>query len=250
MDDTFAIEIENLWFSYNGSTVLEDLSLKIEKGDFAAVIGPNGGGKTTLLKLMLGLLKPRKGRIRVLGKTPSQASPNVGYVPQNVNANNEFPVSALDVTLMGGLFPGKGRTRGKAALKAKALEILDRMNISHLANRRIGALSVGQRQRVFIARALLSEPGLLLLDEPAASIDNESQTEFYALLKQLNASATIVVVSHDLMVLSTYVKSVVCVNRQAHHHNEPQITGDMLGMYHCPVELVAHGVPHRVLARH
>lgn len=250
------VEIKDVSFAYNGQTVLTDVSLQIHRGDFIAMIGPNGGGKTTLLKLILGLLKPDKGTIRLMEPGAGDMLHSIGYVPQNVNINRDFPISAMDVVLMGRLAPGR-RWRRNAQDRREALESLDRMGMADFADTRMGELSGGQRQRVFIARALVTHPHLLLLDEPTASIDTRGQAEFYKLLKTLNQEVTILVVSHDLLVISTWVKSVACVNKQLHYHQQAEITGEMLEtMYSCtvedvcPVELVAHGIPHRVLKNH
>jgi zinc transport system ATP-binding protein len=206
---------------------------------------------------MLGLLKPGKGSIRVLGDTTEKASHHIGYVPQNVNINRSFPITSIDVVLMGNLGPNKKWGRSSAQDHREALDALERMEIEAFAGSKIGELSGGQRQRVFIARALVSKPKVLLLDEPTASIDAKGQAEFYRLLKELNADITILVVSHDLVAISTYVKSVACVNKRLHYHHHAEITGEMLEeMYPCveegtcPVELVAHGLPHRVLKSH
>ena len=251
------VEIKNVCFAYNGQTVLEGVSLDIRQGDFIAMIGPNGGGKTTLLKLILGLLKPAKGSIRVLGDTTEKASHHIGYVPQDVHINRSFPITAMDIVLMGRLEPERRWTKNSAQDRQEALNALKQMEIEAFANRKIGELSGGQRQRVFIARALVSQPKLLLLDEPTASIDAKGQAEFYRLLKTLNKDIPILVVSHDLVAISTYVKSVACVNKRLHYHNQAEITGEMLEeMYPCtdeevcPVELIAHGLPHRVLKHH
>jgi zinc transport system ATP-binding protein len=251
------VEIKNIWFAYNGHTVLEDVSLGIRQGDFIAMIGPNGGGKTTLLKLMLGLLKPDKGTIRVLGDSTEKASHHIGYVSQEVSINRSFPITAIDVVLMGKLEPGKRWAKNSVQDRTEALDALERMEIASIADSKIGELSGGQRQRVFIARALVTQPRVLLLDEPTASIDTRGQAEFYQLLKTLNKDIPILVVSHDLVAISTYVKSVACVNKRLHYHNQAEITGEMLEeMYPCtdeevcPVELIAHGLPHRVLKHH
>jgi zinc transport system ATP-binding protein len=251
------VEIRNVWFAYNGKTVLEDVSLDIRPGDFIAMIGPNGGGKTTLLKLMLGLLRPNKGAIQVLGDPTEKASHHIGYVSQDANMNRSFPITAIDVVLMGKLEPGKRWAKNSAQDRTDALDALARMEIADYAGSKIGELSGGQRQRVFIARALVTQPKVLLLDEPTASIDAKGQAEFYSLLKELNKDITILVVSHDLVAISTYVKSVACVNKRLHYHHQAEITGEMLEeMYPCtdedvcPVELVAHGLPHRVLKHH
>lgn len=251
------IEIKDLEFAYSGETILESVNLSVKDHDFLAIIGPNGGGKTTLLKLMLGLLTPGSGTVLIKGHPPHKASSSIGYVPQNVHMNHSFPISALDVVLMGALEPGNRFQRNQAQHRNAALDALDRLEMGDHADKRIGVLSGGQRQRVLIARALVSQPEILLLDEPTASIDTKGQTEFYQLLAKLNKKITILVVSHDLLVISRYVNSVACVNKWLHFHDQAEITGDMLNtMYsctvedQCPVELVAHGLPHRVLKPH
>lgn len=255
--DTAVVAMEGVSFAYNGQPVLQEVNLAVPPGDFVAVIGPNGGGKTTLLKLMLGLLVPDTGRIRIMGRAPREASHHIGYVRQDVHINRNFPITALDVVLMGKLDPRNRRTRRTARDRRDALEALERMAMAAYAGRRIGELSGGQRQRVFIARALVTQPRLLLLDEPTASIDTKGQADFFRMLKELNRAITILVVSHDLLVVSTYIKSVACVNKRLHYHHEAEITGDMMETMYpctveevCPVELVAHGLPHRVLKHH
>ncbi len=256
MNDSI-IKIQNLCFSFSRQPVLKDINLELKKGDFMAMIGPNGGGKTTLLKLMLGLLSPDTGSIRIFGKPPRAVSHRIGYVPQDVHINQRFPISVLDVVLMGRLKPGGRWPRHSSGDRIRAHKALDKMEMGVHCDRRIGELSGGQLQRVFVARALVTEPQLLFLDEPTASIDTKGQREFYRLLKELNETITIVVVSHDLMVLSSYVKSVACINQHLHYHEQAEVTGEMIEtMYHCsveevcPVELIAHGVPHRVLQTH
>jgi len=222
-----------------------------------AVIGPNGSGKTTLLKLILGLLKPDRGLIGINGEFASKAASGIGYVPQNANTNRSFPITALDVVLMGKLAPGKHWPHKSLSDRQDALTTLERLGVAALAEKKIELLSGGQRQRVFIARALVAQPKLLLLDEPTASIDTKSQTDFYTLLKELNKEITILVVSHDLLVISRYIKSVACVNKGLHYHDQAEITSEMMEFMYpgaadevCPVELVAHGLPHRVLKDH
>jgi len=245
------VEVEDLWFSFNGQTVLREVNLTVPQGDFLVLIGPNGGGKTTLLKLMLGLLKPDRGVVRVFSQQPGHAAQRIGYVPQNVNVNKTFPVSVHDVVLMGCLRTGKLWSRYTRGDRIAAQAALERMRVWEYRDRRIGELSGGQLQRVFIARALVSGPDALFLDEAMASVDAQSRREFYETMKELNRSVTIVAVSHDLMILSSQVKSVACVNQQLHYHDSGEITQEMLdAAYHCPVELVAHGVPHRVLSQH
>lgn len=245
------VEVQNLWFTYNGNTVLRDVNLTMRKGDFVAVIGPNGGGKTTLLKLLVGLLQPQRGTIRVFGRPPRDAAPRIGYVPQDIHVNKSFPISVLHTVVMGRLRGGGGWRRFSRKDRVLAQHALEQVEMWGYRKQRMGALSGGQRQRVFVARALVSEPELLFLDEPTASVDTKGQTDFYEFLKELNDTVTIVVVSHDLMVLSSYVKSVACVSREVFFHDAPEITKDMLEKaYHCPVELIAHGVPHRVFPMH
>lgn len=251
------VQINDVSFAYNGETVLQDVDLDIWEGDFIAMIGPNGGGKTTLLKLILGLLTPDEGTIRVNDETAQKASPCIGYVTQDIHVNTRFPITALDVVLMGKLDAKKRWARKSASNRREALAALERMEMGKHAEKKIGELSGGQRQRVFIARALVTQPRLLLLDEPTASIDTKGQADFFELLKVLNKNITIVVVSHDLLVISRYVKSVACVNKRLHYHGQAEITGDMLETMYpctteevCPVELVAHGLPHRVLKEH
>jgi zinc transport system ATP-binding protein len=245
------IELDHVWFSFNGQPVLQDVSLRVPPGDFLVVIGPNGGGKTTLLRLMLGLLEPTAGRVRVFGQPPQKTAQRIGYVPQNVHINKDFPVSVLDVVLMGRLRTGRGWSRHRPEDRAAARGALEQVGLWEVRGRRIGALSGGQLQRVFIARALVSRPEVLFLDEAMASIDSASRGEFYEMLAELNRTVTIVAVSHDMMILSSHVKSVACVNRDLHHHDSGEITQEMLdAAYHCPVDLVAHGLPHRVLCRH
>jgi len=248
------VEIKDLGFAYNGGTVLTDVNLTVRQKDFMVIIGPNGGGKTTLLKLILGLLTPWKGTVRVDGKCPREASPCIGYVPQDVHTNGSFPIKAIDVVLMGKFDPKNRLSRRSKANRLDALAALELMEMSAYADKKIDVLSGGQRQRVLIARALATRPKLLLLDEPTAGIDTKGQADFYQLLKELNKDLTVVVVSHDLLVISRYVNSVACVNKRLHYHDQAEITDDMLEtMYSCtaeevcPVELLSHGLPRRVL---
>jgi len=245
------IDVSGVWFSFNGQPILQDVDLKVPRGDFLVVIGPNGGGKTTLLKLMLGLLEPTRGTVRVFGQPPQKAAHRIGYVPQNVHINKTFPVSVLDVVLMGRLRSGRGWSSHRLQDRSAAQAVMEQLGVWAHRNRRIGELSGGELQRVFIARALVSAPEVLFLDEAMASIDAQSRSEFYEALTELNRTVTIVAVSHDMMILSSHVKSVACVNRDLHYHDSGEITQEMLdATYRCPVDLVAHGVPHRVLCQH
>ena len=247
------MEVRDVSFSYNGQPALSRVDLTIREKDFIAVIGPNGGGKSTLLKLILGLLTPDRGTITIMGGKPRDQSSAVGYVPQNVHINENFPITALDVVLMGCLDPGNRRKRPKRTRtreRKEAMETLGRLRMADHAHKKIGELSGGQRQRVFIARSLMTRPSLLFLDEPTASIDTKGQADFYELLEDLNKEVAILVVSHDLFIVSNYVKSVACVNQRLHYHPHEEITGQMLEtMYACSVEdvcrvqVLAHGMP-------
>ncbi len=251
------IEIENLSFAYNGQSILDQIHLIVQPGDFMAMTGPNGGGKTTLIKLMLGLLKPHTGTIRMMGQPPAQASHHIGYVPQNTHINPDFPISALDVVLMGQLQPGSRQMRHFRKDRTVAHEALAKMEMGDHAHERMGELSGGQRQRVFIARALVCEPEILLLDEPTAHIDTKGETDLYHWLKNIKRDITIIVVSHNLLVLSSHVKSIACVNHRLHYHPIEQLTGESpesmcpcTAEEVCPVELVAHGLTHHLLHGH
>jgi zinc transport system ATP-binding protein len=245
------IELEHVWFSYQETPVLVDVTFALPRGEFLGIIGPNGGGKTTLLRLMVGLLRPDRGKIRVLGQEPSVASSKVGYVPQDTGFNRGFPISVLDVALMGRLSRlrrGKGYSKED---REKVEELLERVGMLEYRERPIGKLSGGQRQRVFIARALAIEPEILFLDEPTASVDRDFRTDLYDILNELNREVTIVVITHDIGVVSRYMRSIACVNKHFVFHEGGQITQEMIDMaYECPVDLIAHGLPHRVLPSH
>jgi len=247
------IEIQGLSFTYNGHPVLEDISLTVRSGDFMAMLGPNGGGKTTLIKILLGIIPFSKGSVSVLGRAPGKAAHQVGYVPQNVAGSDKFPVNVLDVVLMGRL-GSLGRFRKYSARDfSMANQALEQVEMSGFKKIMIGNLSGGQRQRVLIARALACDPEILFLDEPTASVDQPFHSRLYQLLFELNQTGkTIVVISHDLSVLSSHAKSVACINKNLYFHDSSEITQEMLEKaYHCPVELITHGtIPHRVLKHH
>ncbi|PIE61344.1 MAG: ABC transporter [Desulfobacterales bacterium] len=249
MLENVLVDIRNVDFAYSGQPVLTGINLTIREKDFIAIIGPNGGGKSTLLKLILGLLTPDRGSIRVMGKAPKSNGTAIGYVPQNVHINENFPITALDVVLMGATKTNAASIR-KSQLRDDAMAALTRLHMADHAFKKIGQLSGGQRQRVFIARSLMTQTPLLLLDEPTASIDTKGQADFYKLLKSLNKDMAIVVVSHDLVIVSNHVKSVACVNQRLHYHPHEEVTGEMMeAMYACSVEdvcrvqVLAHGMP-------
>ncbi len=236
-----AVEIKDLWFSYNGLPVLQAVDLAISAGELVCMVGPNGGGKTTLLKLMLGLLEPNRGTVRILGRPPRQARPLVGYMPQHASFDSHFPVKVFDVVLMGRL--GLGRLigpYGKADREA-AGGALDEVGLADLRRRNFSELSGGQRQRVLIARALVCQPELLLLDEPTASLDVAVGEEFHALLDQLSKKLTVVVVSHDVGFVSQVAGKVVCVRGSVAVHPTDDLTGQIMrDLYGRDIRLVRH----------
>lgn len=236
-----AIVVKDLWFSYDGHPVLEDVNLSIPQGDFVSVIGPNGGGKTTLLKLMLGLLKPARGEVRVFGATPEEARPRIGYMPQQTQLDPQFPATVMDVALMGRL--GHGRPFGLYSKKDKRVvtKALEQVSLDGLMKKPFASISGGQRQRLFIARALACEPELLLLDEPTANLDLAMEGDLYELLQTLNQRLTIVMVSHDIGFVSEVVKSVMCVKRKVLMHPTSAITGEIINeIYGSPMKMVRH----------
>jgi zinc transport system ATP-binding protein len=254
----FAIEIENVSLTLGQTLVLKDVTLRIARGTFLGLIGPNGGGKTTLLKCILGLLKPDRGTVTVLDQPATRVRPKgaIGYVPQHPIADLDFPVSIDDVVMMS-RYPGIGAF-GKASARDReiALRVLNDVGMAELKDRIIGQLSGGQQQRVLIARALASEPEILLLDEPTTGVDTRAQNEFYQLLGRLKneLNLTIVLVSHDIGVIPYYTDEVACVNQVMHLHGRSKevLTAESLRQaYGCEVELLVHGkIPHRVVGEH
>jgi zinc transport system ATP-binding protein len=252
MNEPEILTMRNINVSYGAVPVLEDVTLSIFQHDFLGIIGPNGGGKSTLLKVMLGLVKPDSGDVFIFGKPPRQARSQIGYVSQHPSFDRDFPASVRDVVMMGRYVrAGLGRRYRREDMTA-AEKALARVGMQGYENKQIGQLSGGQQQRVFVARALVAEPKLLLLDEPTASIDSTMQTEFYELLDELKKSLTIVMVSHDIGAVSVYVDKITCLNRQLYYHGSKEITPEILeATYKCPIQLITHGtVPHRVLKEH
>ncbi len=236
-----AVQFKNLHFGYGNRSVLQNVNVTVPVGDFACVVGPNGSGKTTLLKLALGLLEPNAGTVKVFEKSPSRSSKNIGYVPQNPTLDPLFPVSVLDVALMGRL--GRSSVLGlwKNDDKKSALDALAEVGLADDSGRHFATLSGGQKQRVLIARALASGPELLLLDEPTSGLDAHVEEGFYRLLEDLNKRLTIVMVSHDLGFVSGFVKSVICVGQEVIIHPTSAITGQVIAdLYGSDMRLVRH----------
>lgn len=242
------IEFNNVTFSYftDSFPVLEDVNFKIFSNEIICIVGPNGGGKTTLIKLLTGLLKPQKGCINVFGKPPGKNGHHLGYMPQNLHYDNLFPISVKDVVLMG-LLGQKGfrSTIGWYSKEEKihAEETLAMVGMESYAKRPFYALSGGQKQRVLIARALVSDPEVLILDEPTSNVDSETEHNFISLLEDLNKknNKTIIMVSHDMSFVSEIVTTVFCVNKRLVIHPTNTLTGDIIQeIYNCSMRLVRH----------
>ena len=213
------IDIKNVSFAYDKQMILENINLSVEEKDFLAIIGPNGGGKSTLLKLILGILSPQKGSVSVLGKAPSKSLTQIGYVPQNTNVNTDFPIKVIEVVMMGHVGSKRPLFGYDKEEILCAMGALAQVGMENFAQTKIGALSGGQRQRVMIARALCAHPQILILDEPTSSIDITGQKEIYELIKTLNESITVLVVSHDISVILEYANKAAHVNKSLFFHD-------------------------------
>ncbi len=234
------IEIKNLTFGYKKQTVLENINLRVEKNDFLAIIGPNGGGKSTLLKLILGIEDYKKGSIKILEQEPSKNLSKVGYVPQNTNINIDFPIKVIEVVMMGHVGHKRPLFGYKKEEISCAMGALAQVGMEEFAQNKIGSLSGGQRQRVMIARALCAHPEILILDEPTASIDVAGQKQIYDLLKLLNKTITIIVVSHDISVILGYASKVAHINKNISLHDlsDTKTNFDNKDEHFCEVELL------------
>lgn len=236
-----AVEVSGVWFAYEGGPVLEDAGFTIARGEMVSMVGPNGGGKTTLLKICLGLLRPDRGTVRILGMPPEEARGRIGYTPQHTSVDSHFPASVLDVVLMGRL--GQTRPIGpfRRADRDAARAALREVELDQLRNRPFGALSGGQRQRAVIARSLAGEPELLFLDEPTSSLDVAAEQRLYELLARLNERMTILMTSHDIGFVSQSIHRVVCVKGTTEVHPTEELTGDVLrDLYATDVRMVRH----------
>jgi len=235
------IELSGVTFSYGAAPVVEGVDLSVEEGEFLGVVGPNAGGKSTLLKLILGLLEPQSGLIRVLGRPPAAARRALGYVPQYPAFSRDFPITVEQVVLMGRLGTGSWLGGWRRADRAAVSRALSEVEAEDLARRQIGTLSGGQLQRVLVARALVGEPRILILDEPTANVDQRLEGDIFELLEELNQRMTILVVSHDVAFISSYVKRVACINRTLVCHPTDAIDGQVIqDLYGEAVRMVAH----------
>lgn len=243
------LEIHSLSVSYDANVVLQDINLSVNENDFIGVIGPNGGGKTTLLKAILGLIKPLKGQIVFNSNLINGNS--IGYLPQISTGDLYYPVTVSDVIMSGIMIRKKILSRMSSSDKRRAKEIIDEMGLSGMEDTSLSELSGGQLQRVFLGRAVIGDPKLLLLDEPGNFVDSTFENDFYEKLRDLNKRMAVLMVSHDIGMISSHVKSYACVNRELHYHPSSEITNEQLLAYGCPIQLITHGnVPHTVLKIH
>jgi len=240
------VEIENMYAGYNGTVVLKAINLQIFDRDFLGIIGPNGGGKTTLIKTILGLLKPFSGSI-IFGNDLLKS--RIGYMPQTHQIDRKFPVIVSEV-VESGLVSDKKLS--KATRKAKTQEMIRQMEIENVAGKAIGELSGGQLQRTLLARAVINDPELLILDEPNSYVDKRFESRFYELLKEINQRTAIVLVSHDIGTVISTVRNIACVNETLHYHSGTDVDADWLEEHWaCPFDMIIHGDhPHRVLKTH
>ncbi len=235
MREDAIIQIRGLNFSYSEAQVLQDINLSIYQNEFIGIIGPNAGGKTTLLKLMLGLLKPESGTITIYGKTPKEVVQNIGYVPQYAMFSRDFPVTVEEVVMLG--TAGKSQSEDRELLR----KTMQAVGIDHISAKHIGALSGGQIQRVLVARALACRPKILILDEPTANIDIKAEENIFSFLKKYNESMTIIVVSHDVAFISSYVSRVACLNKTLICHDTESISGKMIEeLYDAHINIIHH----------
>lgn len=246
------IELDHVTAGYDRKIVLRDICLSVWEKDFLGIIGPNGGGKTTLLKIILGLLTPISGEIKRFEDKTSGSAPKIGYLPQMSNIDRRFPISVREVI-------ASGLAAEKPAFKAfsesqnrRVDEVIAQMGLEEFAGRAIGQLSGGQLQRVLLGRSVVSKPQILILDEPNSYVDKRFESHFYQLLEEINRESAIILVSHDIGTVLSMVKNIACVNEILHYHPGTDVSPEWLDeKYACPIELIGHGnLPHRVLKNH
>ena len=243
------IEIKNLYAGYDGRIVLRDVNLTVCERDFLGIIGPNGGGKTTLIKCILGLLKPVSGEILYNG---GRLPPTIGYLPQYSSIDRKFPITVEEVVLSGLSSKKPLVSRFNALHREKARNVMARMGLEGMEKRAVGALSGGQLQRALLGRAIISDPQVVILDEPGTYIDKRFEARLYELLAEINKECAIILVSHDIGTVLQQVKSIACVNETLDYHPDTGITEEWLERnFNCPIELLGHGtLPHRILGEH
>ena len=241
--------MQSLSASYGNNIVLDDINFTVHDNDYIGVIGPNGGGKTTLLKIILGLLKPVSGRLIFNSELINSAT--IGYLPQISTGDLSYPINVFDIVLSGLMIRKSAFSGMSAGDKIKAEGIIDNLGLKEFAKTSLNELSGGQLQRVFLGRAIIGEPKLLLLDEPGNFVDSAFESDFYEHLKELNNRMAILMVSHDIGTISSYIKSFACINRKLHYHPSHEITYEDMMAYGCPIQIISHGdIPHTVLKYH
>lgn len=249
-DKSILLEIDNITAGYNGEVIINNARFSVFEKDFIGIIGPNGGGKTTLIKVILGLIKPFSGQIKYYSGNKNNDQ-LIGYLPQVQYIDKKFPISVRDVVLSGLMSKNRMIKRFTKEEKRKADEEMEKMGILGIKKKPIGELSGGQLQRAFLCRSIISSPRLLILDEPNNNVDNKFESDLYKILSELNKTIAIMMVSHDIGIISTYIKTIVCVNRDVHYHKSNIINEDQLRAYNCPIQLITHGeIPHTVLKTH
>ncbi|NLJ40423.1 MAG: ABC transporter ATP-binding protein [Clostridiales bacterium] len=249
---TNVIEVKNVTVYYTHVCALSNVNMLVRDKEFLGIIGPNGGGKSTLLKVILGLIQPNSGEVKIFGQPPTKALGTMGYIPQFTKFHRDFPISVEETVLMGRLSGGIPLFHKYTKKDYEiAHSLMDKLDIYSLKDRQIGQLSGGQLQRTLIARALTVRPKILILDEPTASLDTESKSHIYEILEELNNDMTIIMVTHDMSAVSSHIQTLACLNVNMHYHGHPELTDELVNkLYGCPVDLIAHGVPHRVLKEH
>ncbi len=236
MSDNAAIEVENLSFAYGKHNILESVSFSVQQQETVAIVGPNGGGKTTLLRLILGLLQPDKGKITVLGQSPRISRKRIGYMPQHLEYDRLFPITAAEVVRMGLI-----NNKREHSPEEKIIACLEEVGLAKHASKSFAELSGGEQQRVLIARALACDPAILLLDEPTAMVDPGAEAQLLKHLSDLHERMTVVIVSHDLGFVGPLVETVLCVSKQVVRHPMAQLTGkDIHELYGEPVQMIRH----------
>ncbi len=247
------VEVKDLWAGYGKRVVVEGISFSLRKARFLGIIGPNGAGKSTLFKAILGIIPRMKGEVKLLGREVDSVRERVGYVPQSVETASFAPVTVGELVSQG-LVHREVLFSLPRGWKNKVKETLDLLGISNLVNEKYRTLSIGQRQRVLMARALVKDPDVLFLDEPTASVDEVAEENLFYILDRLKKEKglTILMISHDIGVLSRFVDEIACLNRKLVYHGDggDEFISGLKQIYACPIDLIAHGVPHRVLKEH
>lgn len=244
------VSLRDVGVAYDGHDVLQHVDLEIYPDDFLGIIGPNGGGKTTLVQAIVGNI-PHSGSITYAPELFRGKERLIGYMPQQSVFDRNFPISVIEVVMSGLQGQRKFFSRYGSQDRKRAAELLRSAGIGSIADRPIGEISGGQMQRALLCRAIISEPRLLILDEPANFVDNRFENELYRMLSELNERMAVVMISHDLGTITSVVRNIVCVNYHVHRHDSNVITEEQLRNYDCPIQLVSHGnIPHTVLGPH